>query len=42
MRDQKMVFAFVLTANTAVLRQVLHQTNQLIKVKAAEICGSFA
>ncbi len=25
-----------------VLRQVLRQTNQLIKVKPAEICGSFA
>ncbi len=27
---------------SAVLRQVLHQTNQLNQVKAAEICGSFA
>jgi hypothetical protein len=26
----------------AVLRQGLRQTNQLIKVRVAEICGSFA
>jgi hypothetical protein len=33
----------VLQRSTAVvLRQVLHQTNQLIKVNAAETCGSFA
>ena len=29
-------------ADVAVLRQVLDQTNQLINVKPAEICGRFA